>query len=241
MSERAVALELLRGDGPVLRIGHRGAAALAPENTVAAFEAAIATGVDGIEFDVVAGARGLEVAHDPGTRDAPALDEVLAFFATTEVAVQVDLKGGGGEAELVRALRRHGLTERVLVSSFRLASLLAIAALAPELPRAFTYPEDRLGLSRRRPFAYAIRGGLAAMRATLPGRIASIVRRADASAATLHHQLVTRRTVDVCHARGLAVWAWTVNDRATAAKLDTAGVDAIITDDPRIFRGPLPA
>src|SRR5688572_13559488 len=193
MSERAVALELLRGDGPVLRIGHRGAAALAPENTVAAFEAAIATGVDGIEFDVVAGARGLEVAHDLGTQDAPALDDVLAFFAATDVAVQVDLKGVGQEVELVQALRRHGLSERALVSSFKLASLLAIAALAPELPRAFTYPEDRLGLSRRRPFSYAIRGGLAAMRAALPRRIAAIVGRAEASAATLHHELVTRR------------------------------------------------
>ena len=77
------------------------------------------------------------------------------------------------------------------------------------------------------------------MRAALPRRIVSFVTRADASAATLHHQLVTRRTVDVCHARGLAVWAWTVNDRAVAASLVDVGVDAIITDDPRIFRGRL--
>ena len=234
-----MALHLLRGDGPVLRIGHRGAAALAPENTLAAFEAAIEIGVDGIEFDVVAGARGLEVAHGPGTQGAPVLDEALSYFATTGVALQVDLKGVGREAELVQALRRHGLCDRVLVSSFRPASLLAIAALAPELPRAFTYPEDRLGLSRRRPCSFAIRGGLAAMRAALPPRIVSFVDRADASAATLHHQLVTRRTIDVCHARGLAVWAWTVNDPATAASLVEAGVDAIITDDPRIFRGRL--
>src|SRR5215213_10311396 len=101
-----MALELLRGDGPVLRIGHRGAAALAPENTLAAFEAAIATGVDGIEFDVVAGVQGLEVAHARGTHGAPTLETALSFLAAQDVRVHVDLKVVGREAELVEALER---------------------------------------------------------------------------------------------------------------------------------------
>jgi len=228
--------ELLRCGGQPLRIGHRGAAALAPENTIASFEAAIRTGVDGIEFDVVAGPRGLEVAHKRGALGAPLVEEAFDFLAHQDVIVQVDLKGTGREAELVEALSRHRLTDRALVSSFRLRSLQALAVLAPELSRAFTYPEDRLGLSRRRPFAFAIRGGLAAARALLPGRMATMIARAGASAATLNHQLVTRQAVEACHARGAAVWAWTVNDRATAAALEALGVDAIITDDPRIFR-----
>ena len=45
-------MKLLRGDGPVLRIGHRGAAALAPPNTIQAVEAALAQGVDLVELDV---------------------------------------------------------------------------------------------------------------------------------------------------------------------------------------------
>jgi glycerophosphoryl diester phosphodiesterase len=231
--------DLLRVDGRPLRIGHRGAAALAPENTLASFAAAIAEGVDGVEFDVVAGVGGLEVAHARGAPDAPALDEALEFLAQHDVTVQVDLKGTGREKELVDALRRHELGDRALVSSFRTRSLLALGALAPELTRAFTYPEDRLGLSRRRPFAFAIRSGLSTMRALLPRRIVAMVAQAGASAATLHHQLVTHRAVEVCHAHGAAVWAWTVNDRSTAADLETLGVDAIITDDPRIFRGRL--
>lgn len=230
-------LDLLRGDGPVLRIGHRGAAALAPENTIASFEAAVAAGVDGIEFDVVAGGKGLEVAHDSGTRGAPALDDALEFLAARDVAAHVDLKVVGREAELLDALRRHGLVERAVVSSFRAPSLRALAELEPALARSFTYPEDRLGISRRRPFSYAVRGGLAAMRRMLPRRIAAMVERARAGAATLHHTLVTPATVVACHARGAAVWAWTVNDADVAARLEEAGVDAIITDDPRIFRG----
>ena len=51
-------MKLLREDGALIRVGHRGAAALAPENTLRSFEAALAHGVDAIEFDVVALADG---------------------------------------------------------------------------------------------------------------------------------------------------------------------------------------
>ncbi|HUH16230.1 MAG TPA: glycerophosphodiester phosphodiesterase family protein, partial [Gaiellaceae bacterium] len=57
-------MRLLRGDGPLIRVGHRGAAALAPENTLPSFEAALAHGVDAIEFDVLdLGPGPLAVAH----------------------------------------------------------------------------------------------------------------------------------------------------------------------------------
>ena len=44
-------MRLLRGDARALRVGHRGAAALAPENTMAALRAAVELGVDYIEFE----------------------------------------------------------------------------------------------------------------------------------------------------------------------------------------------
>ena len=60
----ACAMRLLRGDGPLIRVGHRGAAALAPENTLRSFEAALAHGVEAIEFDVLDLVDGpLVVAH----------------------------------------------------------------------------------------------------------------------------------------------------------------------------------
>ena len=51
---RGAVIELRRGDGaPVLRIGHRGAAHLAPENTIRSLRAAVEQGVDLVEFDVL--------------------------------------------------------------------------------------------------------------------------------------------------------------------------------------------
>jgi glycerophosphoryl diester phosphodiesterase len=234
-----VSLSLRRpGDAP-LRIGHRGAAALASENTLESFAKAIELGVDGVEFDVVPGEGGLEIAHDVGLDGSPTLDEALAFFTDHPAAIlQVDLKAGGREVELVAALRRHRLLERSVVSSSRAASLRAVAAIEPGLATSFTYPEDRLGLSGRRGLAVPVRAGLVVMRRMLPRRMEALIDRASVSAATLHFELVTPATVRACHARGAAVWAWTVNDREVAAALAEAGVDAIISDDPRIFRGP---
>jgi len=58
------------------------------------------------------------------------------------------------------------------------------------------------------------------------------------SALTLIYPAVTAEIVEACHERGVAVWAWTVNDAEIAARMGAMGVDAIITDDPRIFRDP---
>jgi glycerophosphoryl diester phosphodiesterase len=233
-----VTLSLLRrGDAP-LRIGHRGAAALAPENTLESFGLALELGVDGIEFDVVPTPDGLGVAHDVDSPDTPPLDETLEFLAARGTILQVDLKAHGYEAELVEALRRHNVLGRTVVSSFHLASLRALARLEPSLPRAFTYPEDRFGLARHRALTIVIRGGLQVMRRTLPGRIGAMLTRAQVSAVTLIYTVVTKEVVEACHERGVAVWAWTVNDAEIAAGLGEMGADAIITDDPRIFRGP---
>jgi glycerophosphoryl diester phosphodiesterase len=163
---------------------------------------------------------------------------VLEFLREHDVTTHVDLKAVGRDRALVDALRRHDLVERTLVSSARSSSLRALAELEPRLARAFSYPEDRLGISRRPPLAFVVRGALTAMRQFLPRRIARMVRRADAQAATLHYALLTPAAIAACHANGVAVWAWTVNEPDVAARLEEWGADAIITDDPRIFRGP---
>ena len=233
-------MKLLREGEPLLRVGHRGAATLAPENTLEAFEAALAHGVDAIEFDVldlpggplVLGHSRAELAAEPAT-----LDEGLAFLAAQDVGVHVDLKLTTRLDEVAAALRRHDLGERAVVSSFHLPSLRAFAAAAPEIPVGFTYPEDRYGVSKRRALRPAIRLGTLALRRAIVARVPAMVARAGASALMLQHAVVSPAAVARAHAAGAAVWAWTVDDPTELARLDAAGVDAVISNDPTIFSG----
>lgn len=251
----------LRGTGPLLRIGHRGAAALAPENTLRSFEAAIETGVDWIECDVLDLADGTlvlahsndlwEVSHglhrgfvrtqtiDVLRRFAPelpTLDEALAFLAERpNVGIHLDLKTYAQGREIAECVRRHGVLERTFVSSHRWASLRDIAAHAPALTRGLTYPEDRYGVSKRRALLPVVGAAVVTMRSTLPRRIERWLERAGASVAVLHQVMVSRRVIERCHAIGVPVIAWTVDDPVRLRRLDALGVDGVVSNDPRIF------
>ena len=227
-------------DARVIRVGHRGAAALAPENTLRSFEKALAHGVDAIEFDVVALADGpLVLGHSLAElpQERATLDDALDFLGGRDAALHVDLKLTTRLDEVAAAIDRHGVAGRTVVSSFHLPSLRAIAACAPELPIGFTYPEDRYGVSKRRGMRPAIRIGTLALRKAVVARIPHMIARADARALMLQHAVVSAAAVERAHAAGAAVWAWTVDDSDELARLEAAGVDAVITNDPRIFGG----
>jgi glycerophosphoryl diester phosphodiesterase len=231
---------VLRGEGPVLRIGHRGAAALAPENTLPALRAAVELDVDLVEFDVVKGRDGqLVLAHSAAhlPLEGPSFDDALGYLAKAGVGAHVDLKESGFEAEVARALQRHEMVERSLVSSLDWSSLRDLRAHEPGVAIGISYPEDRYGVGRRRALAPVVSVGLFTMQRLLPRLVLRWLAHAGASAAVLHHALVTPAVVRSCHSRGAAVWAWTVNDADVAARLADWGADAIITDDPRILRG----
>jgi glycerophosphoryl diester phosphodiesterase len=228
-------VKLRRDSDLPLVIGHRGAAALAPENTLASLEAAVAAGAELVEFDVgeslVLGHSSLELPDEPIS-----LDDALAFLAAHGVGALVDLKDVGIEEEIVAAIRRHDLTGSVVVSTVSPASLRRIAALAPELGRAITYPHDRHGISGF-PWPRALtRGGAGALRAAMPLRVPPLLRRAHANALSLHYALASRATFKAAHARGAPVLVWTVNESELVERLAAAGADAIISDNPKMVR-----
>jgi glycerophosphoryl diester phosphodiesterase len=169
--------------------------------------------------------------------ELPTLDEALAFCARElpGIGLQLDLKRRGVERGVVDALRRHDLVERSWVSGSDAASLRRVAELEPDLPRAYTLPRDRLGIAKRRPLAPAIRAALAAIGASLPRRLPVLLARARAGAATLHYTVATAAAIARAHELGAAVYVWTVDDPALAARLLRDGADGIITNDPRIF------
>ena len=255
-------IELCRDGARPLRIGHRGAPALAPENTLRSLAQAVEHPLDFVELDVISTADGqLVLGHSYDLRelthgavrgsgrprslaglrevapDLTTLDEALAFLTAEapDLGVQIDLKEPGYESPVLDALRRHELLERSFVSSYFPRSLRAIAEAEPQLPRALTYPKDRFGVTRWRALLPAVGAALVAFRHALPYRIGGWLARSGASAATLHYVLCSPAVVERCHARGAGVLAWTVDDPNVLQTLSGTGIDGIITNDPRIF------
>jgi glycerophosphoryl diester phosphodiesterase len=232
-------IDLGRRDGRLLRIGHRGAAALAPENSLEAIALAVELGCDLVEFDVHAVGDALVVVHDrpEEAHEHPSLDDVLDFLRASEVGVHLDLKAHGAERAVAAALRRHGLLERTIVSSFRGATLRALHAVEPAVRLGKTYPQDRTGLVKRPIFHSPARLVVRALKRTLPYRIDPLLRSARATAAVLYWEVITAAVVERCHALGVPVLAWTVDDAELLPWLDGLGVDGVVTNDPRIFGG----
>ena len=259
-----IALER-RGGRPLL-IGHRGAAALALENTIPSFRAAVGAGVDLVEFDVLSlhGAE-LVVAHShdlyevshgalSGTMrgwslarlrevcpEVPTLDEALEFFVDEApgVGIHVDLKVRGREHDVVTALRKFDVRDRSFVSSFDLRATRSLARMDPAIRTGITVPRSVLGITDDGRSAWIARAGLVALRQALPGLVRHVISLSRAAALVLHHSAVGSPVVRRAHEFGVPVVTWTVDDPHELARVDAAGVDAVVTNDPRIFASTL--
>jgi glycerophosphoryl diester phosphodiesterase len=226
--------------GQPLVIGHRGAAALAPENTLAGLEAAVAAGADLVELDVdrAPGGTRLILGHPggPTTTQPLSLDDALAYLAGTAIGIHLDLKPVGAEAEIGAAVDQHRLAGRVIVSSTSTRSVRRLAKEAPTLARAISYPQDRHGISSVAWPAVLVRSGVACIRPLMRLRATQLLSATRADALSLHHALVTPSVLRLARARGTAVLAWTVNDPDRVGELARLGVDAVVSDDPQMVR-----
>lgn len=223
-------MKLFRGeDGRPLVIGHRGAAAVAPENTLASLEAAVAAGVDVVEFDISPGLRLGHSLHELPDEEL-GLDDALELLKAAGVGVHLDVKEPGYEDDVLAAVRRHGLDERAYCSTAFAVSARRLAGRG--LPVAIGYPRDQLGVSSIRWPRVLTRAGAAALRQAMPARIPVLLRWARADALSLHHTLCSRTAVRTAHRLGAPVLAWTVNDADGVRRVAAAGVDGIVSDDP---------
>ena len=133
------------------RVGHKGADLIAPGNTLESFDAALAAGVDMVEFDVLPehrdGSGRLVLAHDYTAfagRGPLTLEQGLAHFAADAYAgveLDLDLKLAGYEERVVAALRAHGLAERTLISTMEYDSLRLIRSIAQHFADSFAIYE----------------------------------------------------------------------------------------------------
>jgi glycerophosphoryl diester phosphodiesterase len=229
------------------RIGHKGADLISPGNTLESFDAALAAGVDMVEFDVLPenpdGTGRLVLAHDfaaAARNTALTLEEGLAHFsqdAWAGVELNVDMKIAGYERRVAEALREHGLADRALVSTMEEASLAVLREADPDIRLGWSVPKIR-----RNPLASRLTRVPALVIAryvqrVLPGRAARAMRDGRIDALMCHWALVSAGLVRAIDEAGGELYVWTVDDAERIAKLERLGVTGIITNDPRLFGG----
>ena len=227
---------------------HRGASAHAPENTLAAFELALAEGADGIELDVKLSADGhVVVIHDMTVdrttgvhgrvkdlsladlralgagsffsekfqnEKIPTLEEVFEAVGK-RTFINVELTNYNAPRDLLveavcTLVKKFGLQERVMFSSFFALNLSKAHRILPEVPRGLLAFNGLLG-AWARSFGFAF-GSYQALHPSLND--------------TTHQQ------VQRVHRLRRRVHVWTVNASDDMRRLFHWGVDGIFTDDP---------
>jgi glycerophosphoryl diester phosphodiesterase len=225
------------------RVGHKGADLIAPGNTHASFDAALAAGVDMIEFDVLIEQDGdrMLLAHDyrdAARRTPHTLQEGLAHLASDAFAgveIDVDLKLPGYELRVLDALREYGMLERALISSQYRESLAVIRATEPKVRLGWSVPKLRRDPFRSRALTLPALALLQVARTALPIRAGRAIRAGAIDAVMAHWRLVTPGLARSVRAAGGELYVWTVDEVPRIQALEALGVTGVITNDPRLF------
>lgn len=233
-----------------LIIGHRGASAVAPENTMAAFREAIAVGANGIEFDVRLASDGVPVViHDSTLRRTGGVNKRVADLSGHELS-QIDVgswfKSGSFAGETVPSLAQ--LFELFQTNNLKL--YLEMKCDSPSEYRPLAEACCRMisehSLQERVMIECFQLPALQILKEIDPDiktvalfdRVfmdQSIVTRATeigAMAVALHHRLGRKNLVGKSKQAGLHVAVWTVDDPIWIDRARSIGIDALITNDP---------
>jgi glycerophosphoryl diester phosphodiesterase len=247
-------LSLLDPDARLV-IGHRGACAEAPENTLAAFRRAAELGVDGFELDVRVTADGVAVVfHDPTLerttdRSGAVADLPFAYLREADAGARFSTDGGR-----TFPWRGHGVgipTLDEVLDTFPTTPLLielkvpeAQAAVRDALLRygatarcvVSAIPHAAVAAFRRPPFLRAAsRRDILRLWLGSKVLIASAAADCRCFAVPIRHRglhVTTDRFLAAARRLGRPVHVWTVDAPAVAEDLWARGVSGILTNDP---------
>jgi glycerophosphoryl diester phosphodiesterase len=220
----------------LLKIGHRGARAYEPENTLRSFRRAIELGVDAVELDVRKTADGkIVVIHDDKvdrttdgtglvseltieeikgfkTKDGdriPSLGEALDYLKG-KVKVLIELKEAGLEDEVVGLVRERETVDGAIVISFLKEALRRVKELDKGVVTGLLY------VRHKKPIEAALELGAEYL---LP-----------------LYRFTHSADVKKAHEAGLKVIVWTINTPEEVATYRKKGVDGIASDKPDILK-----
>jgi len=224
---------------------HRGASIAQTENTIAAFDLAVATGADAVELDIRWTADGKAIVyHDPlimhdGVRVAvnklttadfaaitarqgiavPTLAEVLDW-GKDKMPLVFDIKDTGHEEELIAEVERYGFHPQSVFSSFRLTIVGKIKARRSDWRAAWIIGNT----------------GGALVRQLLSAPILTRAVRWGMDALHFHFSWITPGVLQRCHRENIEVAVWTVDRPEEIKRFTDLGVDTIITNVPDLAR-----
>ena len=242
-----------------LIIGHRGASAVAPENTMAAFREAIAVGADGVEFDVRLTRDGVPVViHDRDLRRTGGLSQRVADLTWAEIA-KVDVGSWFSESfgnetvpsltELFSLFQSNDSTLYLEMKCDSVAEYAPLAEACCHLIKEHGLKERVMIECFQLPALKVVREIDSEIRtvALFEPSIAnpsvlsnpSIINKATdvgAVALALHHRLARKSLIERARSSGMHIAVWTVDDPAWLERARTLGIDALITNDPAKFQ-----
>jgi glycerophosphoryl diester phosphodiesterase len=219
----------------LLKIGHRGARAYEPENTLSSFRRAVELGVDAVELDVrKTKDNEIVVIHNSDvnkTTDGsgsvsdftleqikrfvtekgehiPTLEEVLDAVGK-RVKVLVELKEPGIEEKVLELIRRKGLMDDVILISFNEDVLRKVRELDDEVTLGLIY------VRHKNPIQSALE--------------------LKAEYLLPLYRFTHSVNVKKAHEKGLKVIVWTINTKEEALEYKKKGVDGIATDRPDVL------
>jgi glycerophosphoryl diester phosphodiesterase len=219
----------------MLHIGHRGARAYEPENTLRSFKKALEIGVNAVELDVrKTKDNQLVVIHDADVKRTtdgkglvseltlkeikefsaeqgekiPTLKEALDFL-DKKVKILIELKEAGVEEKVLVSVRENGLQKNVIIASFIEEALRKVRELNKEVETGLIY------VKHKNPIKAAL----------------------DLKADYLLplYRFTHTANVQKAHENGLKVIVWTVNKPEEVAEYAKKGVDGIASDKPDIL------
>jgi glycerophosphoryl diester phosphodiesterase len=221
----------------MLRVGHRGARAYAPENTLASFKKALELGVDAVELDVrKTKDNKIIVIHDAnvkrttdgeglvgelslgqikgfsaeGGEKIPTLQEVLDFL-DKKVKVLIELKEAGVEEQVLAIVKERGLERNVVMVSFLEDALKKVRELDGDIETGLIY------VKHKNPVKAALE--------------------LKANYLVALYRFTHTANVVKAHENGLKVIVWTINNPQEVEEYAKKGVDGITSDKPDILTG----
>ncbi len=238
--------------------GHRGSAGTHPENTLESFCAAVAAGVQYLEFDLHSTRDGeIVVAHDDHLKRMCGLDRTIPEMTYAELANadagRMFTLDGATFPFREKGIRVPRLSE-VLAEFPKLRMIVEVKQIAPSVVAPMLDLLDRAAMRRNVLVASEHQQPLDEVRKLAPEiptnfsylesgifiqamGTRDLSYRPPAAAVQIPHrheswELVTPESVGFAHRVGVEVHVWTVNEEAEMSELLDMGVDGLITDYP---------